>query len=154
MTIATTFDWAELIATSEYDALLAIRDALRDGDLDEADAGLQELIDTVARIHRITVGSHLRQLMAHILKWKIQPGFRSRSWSTTIINARNEIDDILKSVPTVTEDVVRDELWDDAFRRGKKLAEVETGLKVAISSLTWEEVFDDEYLLPMNDEIF
>ncbi len=154
MTIATTYDWAELIATSEYDALLAIREALRDGDLEDAEAGLQELIDTVVRIHRITVGSHLRQLMAHVLKWKIQPGFRSRSWATTIMNARDEIDDILKSVPTVTEDVVRDELWDDAFRRGKKLAEAETGLKMTISNLTWAEVFDDEYLLPVNDETF
>ncbi len=151
MTIATTYDWAELIATSEYDALLAVREALRNGDIEEAEVGLQELIETVARIHRVTVGSHLRQLMAHILKWKIQPELRSRSWSRTIVNARNEIDDVLKSVPTVTEGVIRDELWDDAFHRGKKLAETETGLKVTISNLTWEEVFDDEYLLPTND---
>ncbi len=151
MTTATTYDWGELIATSEYDALIAIQEALRHGELDEAGAGLQEMIETVARIHRTTVGSHLRQLMAHIMKWKMQPQFRSRSWSQTIINARNEIDDILRTVPTVTDDVIRDDLWEDAFRRGKKLSEAETGVKVTISSLTWEEVFDDEYLLPSND---
>ena len=42
-------NWPDLIATSEYEALLAIREALRDGDLEEAAVGLQEMIDTVAR---------------------------------------------------------------------------------------------------------
>lgn len=150
MTIATTYDWGELIATSEYDALLAIREALRDGELEEAEAGLQEMIDTVARIHRNTIASHLKQLMAHILKWKIQPGFRSGSWSKSILNARDAIEGIQNAVPSMTDDVVR-AVWDDAFRRAKRLAEAETHLKVTISNLTWEEVFDDEYLLPAND---
>ncbi len=150
MTGATKVDWNDLIATSEYETLVAIRDAVRDGDLDHALEGLEELIEAVASDKRRAVRSHLRQLMAHILKWKVQPQHRTRSWSVSILNARQEIEDILEGKPSITEDDIRD-MWDDAFRQATRLAEAETGLNVSISELTWKEVFDDAYLLLANE---
>ena len=150
MTGATKVDWNDLIATSEYETLVAIRDAVRDGDLDHALEGLEELIEAVASDKRRAVRSHLRQLMAHILKWKVQPQRRTRSWSVSILNARQEIEDILEGKPSITEDDIRD-MWDDAFRQATRLAEAETGLNVSISELTWKEVFDDAYLLLANE---
>lgn len=146
MTTSTAYDWDRLIANSEYETLVAIRDALRDGDLDQASDGLEELIEAVAIEKRRAVRSHLRQLMAHILKWKIQPERRSRSWSVTILNARQEIEDIREGKPSITDDDIR-EWWDDALRQAKRLATADTGLKVTVSDLTWQEVFDNEYLL-------
>ena len=150
MTGATKVDWNDLIATSEYETLVAIRDAVRDGDLDHALEGLEELIEAVASDKRRAVRSHLRQLMAHILKWTVQPQRRTRSWSVSILNARQEIEDILEGKPSITEDDIRD-MWDDAFRQATRLAEAETGLNVSISELTWKEVFDDAYLLLANE---
>jgi len=34
------------------------------------------------------------QLMVHILKWKTQPSRRTRSWVSTIVQARHAIEDI------------------------------------------------------------
>lgn len=146
MTTSTAYDWNRLIATSEYEALVAIRDAVRDEDLDHALEGLEELIEAVASDKRKTVRSHLRQLMAHILKWQVQPQRRSRSWSVSILNARQEIEDILEGKPSITDEDIR-EMWDDAFRKAQRLASAETGLQVTISNLTWQEVFDEDYLL-------
>ena len=146
MTTATTFDWGLLIATSEYDALVAIRDAVREGNLTEAETGLQEFIETVARHQFNSVRSHLKQLMAHVLKWKIQPLHRSGSWSSTIINARDEIFELQLAVPSITDDDLRD-MWDGVFQKAKRLAAAETGIKVTVTDLTWQEVFETDYLL-------
>ncbi|MFM9964767.1 MAG: DUF29 domain-containing protein [Planctomycetaceae bacterium] len=148
MTTATFTDWNDLIAESEYDALAAIRDAVRVGNLEEAEAGILEFMEIVAKKQRNAVRSHLKQLMAHVLKWKIQPNHRSRSWATTIINSRDEIEDLQEESPSITNEDIYRELWDDAFLRAKRLAAVDTGLKVTVSDLTWKEVFEDEYFLP------
>ena len=150
MTTATTYDWPRLASTSEYETLVAIRDVLSEGNVEEACAGLEELIDSVAKIHLHAVRSHLCQLMAHILKWKIQPDRRSRSWTVTIANARDEIKDIQELVPSITDETIR-EVWTKCFHRAKRMAELETGITIKISSLTEQEVFDDEYFLSAND---
>ncbi len=139
-------DWNELIKTSEYETLVAIRAAVCEGDLDEALIGLEGLMEAVAADLRRAMRSHLRQLMAHILKWKIQPDRRSRSWATTILNARDEIDEIQESKPSITDDDIRD-VWDEVFAKARRLAEASTGLNVTVPRLTWQEVFDDEYFL-------
>lgn len=125
---------------------MAIHEAVRNEDYDEARQGLEELTNAVSRIDRRAVKSHLIRLMAHIIKWKIQPTKRSKSWVLTIDHARDEIRDTQEETPSITDDVIRD-MWDVCFEKAKRYAERETELPANVSGLTWKEVFDDSYSL-------
>lgn len=146
MTTATTYDWPRIVFNSHYEALVAIQEAMRNEEYDEARQGLEELTDAVSRSDQRAVRSHLTRAMMHILKWKTQPSLRSKSWRLTIRHARREILTTQEYTPSITDDVIR-EMWDKCFEDAKEDAAEETGLPVNINSLTWEEVFDDNYVL-------
>lgn len=146
MTTATTYDWPYLASSSLYETLVAIQEAVCHEEYDEARQGLEELTNAVSRIDRRAVKSHLARLMAHIIKWKIQPGQQSKSWTLTIDHARDEIHDTQEETPSITDDVVRD-MWDACFEKAKRYAERETDLSADIPVLTWQEVFEGDYSL-------
>jgi len=113
----------------------------------EAEEGIDQLIDAMARADRRAVKSQLARLMKHIVKWCTQPEKRSVGWVRSILNARTEIQDIQQESPSITDKVI-DELWERAFNQALAEAEEEMGNKSSsIESLTWNEVFDNEYLL-------
>ncbi len=113
----------------------------------EAEQGIEQLIEAMARADRRAVKSQLVRLMKHIIKWKIQSGKRSLSWIRSINNARIEIQDIQTETPSITGEAVEG-LWSRAFDLAVAEAEEEIGVPlVNVPPLTWEEVFDDEYLL-------
>lgn len=137
-------DWRTQAATSPYQTAMAIRGELEAGHLNEADAGLQELIDALSRSEKRALRSQLIRLMAHILKWKTQPEMRSRSWSATILNARDDIAEIREETPSLNDDVLRS-VWDRCFAAAKRQAEGEMDRACPIAGLTWVEVFADDY---------
>lgn len=149
MTTATTFDWPRIVFNSHYEALVAIQEAMRNQDYDEAHLGLEELTDAVSRIDRRSVRSHLTRLMMHILKWKVQPEYRSKSWVLTIKHARREILNTQEDTPSITDATIR-QMWDRCFENAKEDAEEETGSVINLSGLTWQEVFEDDYVIPQN----
>ena len=149
MIAATTYDWPRLVFNSHYEALVAIQEAMRNEDYDEAWLGLEELTDAVSQISKKAVKSHLIRLMAHVLKWKAQPTHRSKSWMFTIWHSRDEIRDCQEETPRVTDETIH-EIWKACFAKAKVWAERETEVSLAINSLTWQEVFDDEYELEPN----
>ena len=68
--------------------------ALRDGKAQELDwANLAEEIESLGKSDRRALGSHLRNLVLHLLKWHGQPTGRDtgHSWRSSIRNARAEI---------------------------------------------------------------
>ncbi|MFN8475585.1 MAG: DUF29 domain-containing protein [Anaerolineae bacterium] len=138
-------DWAKLSATSHYQTAQAIRDELRQQNIEEATNGLEELIDALGRSERRALRSQLTRLMMHILKWKIQPERRSRSWVASITEARIEIQSLLEDEPSLI--AVLPELWDRCFAAATRLAEDETGVKPSVAGLTENEVFVAEYRL-------
>jgi hypothetical protein len=85
--------------------------------------------------------------MMHIIKWKAQEHQRSRSWTRTIRNARREIREIQESTPSITNEIIRG-YWDKAFVEARADAEDEMEQRTNVEHLTWQEVFDDEYVLP------
>ncbi len=143
----TQQDWQELVFSSHYLTAAAIKTELQDGNVEAAMLGTTELMEAMSKIDRRAVKSHLAVLMMHIIKWKTQPHKRSNSWLQTIDNARDEIRDIQEDTPSITDNVIR-EAWDTAFKRALRNAEREMGEKSHAVSLTWQEVFDDEYFLP------
>lgn len=140
-------NWPELVFNSHYLTAIEVKKSLEQGEIMEAEEGVEQLIEAMARADRRAVKSQLVRLMMHIIKWKLQPERRSLSWVKTIHNARVEILDIQEETPSITNEVVAT-LWNRAFNLALDEAEEETGSKPgSIQLLTWAEVFNDEYLL-------
>ena len=137
-------NWQEISSTSHYQAALAVEHELREGNLQEASAGIQELIDALARSERRALKSQFTRLMAHVIKWKEQPERRSLSWAATIHNARDEIADIQSEIPSLNKSVIL-ELWDKCFVAAKREAEAELNRKARVAKLSWKQVFEDTY---------
>jgi hypothetical protein len=138
-------DWAGLSATSHYQTAVAVKQKLEEQNIADATLGIEELIEALGRSDKRALRSQLTRLMAHIVKWKIQPQQRSRSWLVTITDARNEITGILEDEPSLRRSVP--ELWDKCFNAAKRLAWDETGVEPMISALTEREVFEERYSL-------
>ncbi|MEK6409165.1 MAG: DUF29 domain-containing protein [Acidobacteriota bacterium] len=136
-------NWARLSAESHYQVAVEIERALLQGDADEAEAGIKELIDALGRSEKRALKSQLIRLMAHIIKWKTQPDRRSYGWVATIYNAREEIADIQAETPSLTDDVIK-KMWDGCLRAATREAEGEMNQESAVSPVSWQEVFDDE----------
>jgi Domain of unknown function DUF29 len=137
-------NWARLSAESHYQVAVEIERALLAGDYDQAEAGVKELIEALGRSEKRALKSQLVRLMSHIIKWRTEPERRSYSWVATIYNAREEIGDIQVETPSLTDDVIT-EMWDKCFRAALREAEGEMNQKFAVSSLSWQEVFEEEY---------
>jgi hypothetical protein len=68
---------------------------LRSGELSGLDAAnIAEEIESMGRSDRRELKSRLVVLVMHLLKWRHQPGARSRSWSATIDEQRLQIEGI------------------------------------------------------------
>jgi Domain of unknown function DUF29 len=137
-------NWQELSAESHYRVATEIRRALREQNYDDAEAGIEELIDALGRSEKRALKSQLVRLMAHIIKWKSEPEKRSYSWVATIYNARDEIADIQTETPSLTDELI-EALWDKSFQAAKREAEGEMNQKSSVASLTWKDVFDKDY---------
>ena len=137
-------NWQEQAASSHYQTAVAIKQQLGKGDIVEAKAGIEELVDALSRADRRALKSQLVRLMAHVLKWQSQPARRSRNWVATIRNAREEIRDTQDETPSLTDDVIR-AMWDRCVELARLQAESEMGEEVAVTGLTWDEVFEVDF---------
>jgi hypothetical protein len=137
-------NWKELVTTSHLETVREIQRALADGNLDDAEEGLDLLLESMSKQARRAVQSQLIRLMKHIIKWKMQPECRSVSWAVSIVKARYEISETQEYEPSITDEVIRG-MWSRAFTQAKKEAELEMQKKSNIHTLSWDEVFNDDY---------
>jgi hypothetical protein len=106
-----------------------------------------EEIEDLGNEQRHAVESHLRILLAHLLKWRYQPQRRRRSWQTSILNARAEITRRLERNPSLQHS------WDDmlawAYPKARRLAQVETTLPFETfpNMCPWElhQIVDEDF---------
>jgi len=138
-------NWQELAATSHYQTAV-VKQALQRGDMHEAILGLEELIDALSPADQRALEHHLIRLMQHVIKWKVQPEPRSRSWVGTIYNAREAIRDLQEDIPSLTDDRIRHR-WDTCLRKARREAEGEIDRDISLIGLSWEEVFEAKYTL-------
>jgi len=138
-------DWQDLATTSHYQTAVAVKDELLKGNIEEATAGIEELIEALGRADKRALRSQLTRLMAHVIKWKTQSAQRRRSWVATIENARFEIEEMLEFEPSL-KPLVPD-LLTGMFGKAKRIAEKEMGQETTLTELSWPEVFDDDYSL-------
>ncbi len=137
-------DWKELVTTSHLETVKEIQRELEEGHIDEVEAGLSLLMQSMSKHEKRAVRSQLIRLMKHIIKWKSQPEKRSTSWVASIVNARHEIEEEQEFEPSITDDYIRS-VWDKCFSKAVVEAEADMNKKAAIETLSWDEVFNDDY---------
>jgi hypothetical protein len=122
--------------------------ALLDKHWDQVDiAHVAEEIESLGNEQRHAVESHLRILLAHLLKWKYQPRRRRRGWQASILNARAEITRRLERSPSLQPAWAEMLAW--AYPKARRLAATETGLPRVTFPETceWvrEQILDEEF---------
>jgi Domain of unknown function DUF29 len=81
---------------------------LREGAVQDLDlTNLAEEIESLGKSDRRALGSHLRNLVMHLLKWQYQPGGRltGHSWESSILNARAEITELVEDSPSLEREL-------------------------------------------------
>jgi Domain of unknown function DUF29 len=112
-------------------------------------AHLAEEIESLGNEQAHAVESHLANLLLHLLKWHYQPRRRSRSWRTSLHNARIEIRRRLRRSPSLRPELPT--LVEIAYADARKLAMHETGLTLATfpGRCPWSlDQLQDEDFLP------
>jgi hypothetical protein len=100
---------------------------LRAGQLVQADIEhIAEEIEDMGKRDLRELNGYVLVLLIHLLKWELQPRRRSRSWESTILSQRIEIEGILEQSPSLRPKIGAHLAgnYEDAVR----LAIIETGL--------------------------
>ncbi len=134
----------DIVAWAEQQAAF-----LRRGEWASLDiANLAEEIEDVGKSEKRELRSRLAVLLGHLLKWRYQPGLRSKSWLATIAVQRRALARELKKAPSLKRQLADDEwlqgAWDDAIR----VAIEETGLHEFPDQPIWTitDILDPAYL--------
>jgi hypothetical protein len=110
---------------------------------------LADEIEDVGRSEKRELASRMAVLLAHLLKWRSQPEYRTNSWRATIADQRKRIALAIKETPSLkavmSDADWREGVWLDARAHARK----ETGLadKDLPEACPWsmEEAADDEF---------
>ena len=103
---------------------------LRAGELAEIDAlNLAEEVESMGRRDRQELESRLTVLLAHLLKWQVQPDRRSTSWSGTIREQRRQIGRKLRDSPSLRP--VLEAVLAEVYADAREDAVEETGISEA-----------------------
>ena len=120
------------------------------------DLDLENLIDEVEGVghsQRDAIESRLTILLAHLLKWRYQPGMRSGSWRGTIFEQRRGIAGLIRTSPSLR--AYPEEVFADCYLSGRLLAAKETGIDLTLfpeqAPFQPIETLDQDYLPPEPD---
>lgn len=109
---------------------------------------LAEEIEALGRSDKRAVGSDLKIVLEHLIKWRFQPEKRTASWRDSIDEHRDRILRILQDSPSLAP--VPSEILDQEYQRGRRKALRDSGLspdRIPVSSpFTVEQVLDPDYL--------
>jgi len=122
---------------------------LRAGKLAELDlANLAEEIESLGNRDQREVRSRLALILMHILKWRFQPDKRTRSWLTTIVTQRQELEGIFEQSPSLRRRAAL--MLEKSFADAVRQAVSETGLPRTTfpddPPLTIDQTLDPDYM--------
>jgi hypothetical protein len=143
-THGTLYD-EDFYAWTQEQAALLRKGAVHDLDL----TNLAEEIESLGKSDRRALGSHLRNLVMHLLKWQYQPDGRltGHSWQSSIRNARAEITVLLEDSHSFRREVAG--LLVRWYPLARQTAADETRLPLATfpASCPWtpEQVLDADF---------
>jgi hypothetical protein len=120
------------------------------------DLDLDNLVDEVQTVgwsDKRQIQSRLEVLLAHLLKWRFQPGGRGNGWIGTIFEQRGRLIGLVEESPSLRE-FQRQEVF-KSYRAARLTAAKETGIALHVfpeeCPFTPEQVLDLEYF-PENPE--
>ena len=122
---------------------------LREGRFNALDiVNIAEELEGMARSDIRQIRSRLEVLIAHLLKWKYQPGKRSGSWRGTIAEQRRRIAVVVEDSPSLAAYPTQTAI--DAYRAARLLAARETGIDFTLFPATCpfaaDQILDDDFL--------
>jgi len=102
-------------------------DALRRRSVNELDwDNLLEEVESMGKQARSELRSHLIVLLTHLLKWRVQPERRSRSWTLTILEQRREAERMVRESPSLKPELA--DILADAYKTSRLRAARQTRL--------------------------
>jgi hypothetical protein len=111
---------------------------LRSGQLSVIDIeNIAEEILDVGKSEQRELASRMAVLLAHLLKWQLQPERRSKSWTNTIRLQRSSIQRRIQKTPSLKASLGDADWWSDAWIDALVIAERETGLDDFPESCSW-----------------
>ncbi|MFT0797727.1 DUF29 domain-containing protein [Synechococcus sp. R5-12] len=121
---------------------------LRSGQWDQLDIpNLVEEIEALGRQERRELVNRLGILVGHLLKWQFQPQQRSKSRIATIIEQRQEIQELIADNPSLKSYLV--EAMNKAYQKSVLLVAKETPLSLddlpAQCPYTLDQVMDPDF---------
>lgn len=122
---------------------------LKDHKFNELDlANLIEEIASMGRGEKRELKSRLIVLLMHLLKWHYQPGKRSESWRSTIIEQRICIEELLEDSPSLKP--LLSQVFERCYQKARIKASAETGIRLNLlpkeSPFSLEETLESSYL--------
>ena len=121
-------------------------DALRRRASNELDwENVAEEIESLSRSDRREIRNRLVVLCAHLLKWRFQSRRRSRSWALSVTEARDQIAQVIRESPSLTNHPTA--VLAEAYAAGRRMAAAETGLKNLPTECPWsvEELLQHDF---------
>ncbi len=92
----------ELYELDFFEWTLRNAELLRSSQFDEADVShIAEEIEDMGKRDQRELESRLEVLLRHLLKWRLQPKRRSRSWRLTINTQRRRMVRLLRKMPSL-----------------------------------------------------
>jgi hypothetical protein len=114
------------------------------------DLDLENLVDeveSVGKSDKREIRSHLAVLVAHLLKWKYQPGRRGSSWRTTIFEQRERIAAVVSDSPSLSG-FLRKQV-SESYRAARLLVVKDSGMALRLfpdeCPFTADEVLDLDF---------
>lgn len=130
-------------------------DLLRTSQFDRLDIShLIEELEDLGKRHYDRLESRLMQLIAHLLKWKIQHWKQTNSWRATIRVQRKAIAKLLRRNPGLKSRL--EEAMKESWSEARDLAIAETDLPdeqfPEICPFDWEQVLNEDFWPTNNTE--
>lgn len=106
-----------------------------------------EEIESMGKTEKRELIGRLNVLLLHLLKWRYQPGFRSRSWRLSVEEQRYRLEGHLRDNPSLKAKLP--ETIADAYHIARVEAERETGFPRATFPETcpwsFDQISDDDF---------
>ena len=111
-------------------------------------ANLVDEVESVGASDKREIRNRIEVIIAHLLKWKYQPGRRSSSWRETLVEQRSMLAEIVEDSPSLSG-YVRD-MAEKKYAGARLAAARETGLALTIfpasSPFTADAILDPDFL--------
>lgn len=136
-----------------YGWIQATAALLKQGNFREVDMDhvIEEMEDMGKREKR-SFTSRMAQLIAHLLKWEYQPSLRSKSWTFTIQEQRDQLKELYEENPSFRSQL--EGFMAQAYKHGLNIFRMETHLETSLPQkcpYTFDQCLDDTFF-PSGDQ--